>query len=265
MTTMTIPTPIRTTSVRPTAGVTAAYAAHDLGVTLRNVSFVVFTIALPMAMFVMFRMMFDGQSFANSQVYASLMVNIASYGGFAAAMNAGARIQLERQSGWMRQLTAAGLPPRAFVTGKAVSALLVVLPAIIGTFAVGAAWGGITEPVSAWLASAALIWASMAPFVLLGLLIGLWMPVSAVYPVVTVAMMTLAMLGGLWWPSDALPAAVQTIGEFLPTYWLGELARAPFMGDPLPIRAVAVLGAWTLVTLVGAALGFRRAARTSKR
>ena len=75
----------------------------------------------------------------------------------------------------------------------------------------------------------------------------------------------MAMLGGLLWPLDGMPEIVGQIGRNLPTYWLGDLGRAPFIGESLPFRAAVVLLVWTAAAAGLAALGFRRAARVSKR
>ena len=267
MTTTAVTTAPKTTRSAPRslAALTANYAINDTLVAFRNVAFISFTVALPIVMFLVFRMMFANQDFANSDVYASLMVNMAAYGSFAAAINAGAQIQLERASGWMRQLVVTGLPPQAFVAGKAISAMLVVLPAIICTFIVGRLAGGIDEPLWAWLASGALLWVAMVPFVVIGLALGVWLSASAVQPVATLLMLGMAMLGGLWWPLDGMPEIVGQIGRNLPTYWLGDLGRAPFIGESLPFRAAVVLLVWTAAAAGLAALGFRRAARVSKR
>ena len=46
-------------------------------------------------------------------------------------LTAGARIAIERQTGWNRQLRLSALSPRAYIVSKSAVSLLVALPAIL--------------------------------------------------------------------------------------------------------------------------------------
>jgi ABC-2 type transport system permease protein len=75
----------------------------------------------------------------------------------------------------------------------------------------------------------------------------------------------MSLLGGLWFPAQMMPPLMQHIAQLMPSYWLAQLGRYPFSGSGFPWHGVLVLAAWTLgLTIIGA-LGYRRAAATSKR
>ena len=71
--------------------------------TFRNTSFVIFTLALPLALYLLFNSLYGGQNGDSSTggitASAYLMVSMAAYGGLGAAINAGARVAVERQTG----------------------------------------------------------------------------------------------------------------------------------------------------------------------
>src|ERR1700744_1292104 len=116
-----------------------AYLGLEAKRALRNPRFLMFTMVFPVVIFVI-----DVGAFGNGNVpgshasYASyLMVSMAAWGGFMAAMNTGARTAVERAAGWQRQV---GLPPlraHAYLMGKAAVGTLVALPPIVVVALIG--------------------------------------------------------------------------------------------------------------------------------
>jgi ABC-2 type transport system permease protein len=244
---------------------TLRYTLSTTATTLRQVEFVFFTVALPVAMFLLFNGLFGAQSFGQVNVGMMIMVRMAAYGGLGAAMNAGALIQVERANGWLRQLMVAGLMPRSFVVGKLVASLVVVLPALIGVFLAGALFTDVDVHVLQALGAIGMLWICMIPMVLLGLAIGLALPQSAVGPVTTIGMMLLAMAGGLMVPYELFPTWLQHVADFLPSYWIGEMGAWVIYGGDLPLRGLLTLVVWTAALAGICALLVRVAARNSTR
>jgi ABC-2 type transport system permease protein len=82
----------------------------------------------------------------------------------------------------------------------------------------------------------------------------------------TLVLLALAALGGLWFPVQLMPAVMKTIALVLPSYWLAELGRFPFLrAADFPWAGVGVLLAWSAGLALLGVLGYRRAAATSKR
>jgi ABC-type uncharacterized transport system permease subunit len=77
----------------------------------------------------------------------------------------------------------------------------------------------------------------------------------------TALLLSLAVVGGLIWPVEILPDVVAALARGLPTYWLGELGRAPVSDEAEPAAVgLAVVAAWTALFAMFAAWRFRSAA-----
>lgn len=244
--------------------VTVFYVGQSTLQLARNVFFLVFTIAFPLVMFLLFSQLFGGQQVGETNVAALMMVALGSYGAFGAAINGGALLQVERRTGWFRQLQLTALTPVGFVVGKVVAAMLAVLPALLVVYVAGALTG-VEAGAGALLASAGIVWLAMVPMVLLGVAIALWVKLEAVQAVLTVVMMLLAIAGGMIFPSQLFPEWLVAIGQWLPTHWIVQLGQWPIVGGELPWVGVAVLAGWLAILGLVTVLGFRRAVRTSRR
>jgi ABC-2 type transport system permease protein len=243
------------------------YAVQSMAITVRNLPFVLFTVALPVILYLLFAEIFGNSSQGSSamtwrKIY---MVSMAAYGSFGAAMSGGAQLAVERRSGWFRQLSVTSLPTKAFLWARASTIMVLTLPALILVYAAGFMVEGVRAPVTQWLATLGLMWLSLIPLTILGISIGMWLKAEAVQGLTTLLLLTLSLLGGLWIPPEAMPDTMLHIAKALPSYWLAQLGRYPFLGGSFPWLGVAVLAAWTFALTIFGALGYRRAVATSKR
>ena len=241
------------------------YAGQSILIQLHDWAFLGFVIVMPTAIYLFFAGMYGGEGGDSGiDVAAVMMVTMATYGGLGAAMNAGSQIQSERSSGWFRQLMLTSLAPGQFVAAKILTAIAVLVPAIGTVFLAGAIRGVRLDPLT-WAASLGLIVAALLPMIVFGLVIALWFKPQTATAVTTLTMMALAMLGGLWVPLQLMPAAMQTIGRLLPSYWASQIGAWPLVGGDFPWQGVVVLVVWLTVLAAVGALGYRRAVRTSRR
>ena len=245
--------------------VTAFYTVQSIVLSFREWAFVIFTIALPVMMYLLFSQLFGDFTAGETTAGALIMVNMAAYGALGAALTAGAQLQIERRTGWFRQLMLTGLTPSGFITGKIVTALALVLPAIVVVFGVGFTVGGVRAPAHVWLLSGAMIWVSILPMVLLGLVLALWLKSETVGAVTTILLLGLAALGGLWIPADMMPGAMFTIAQAMPSYWIGEFGRWPLLGSAFPVQGLMIMAGWVLALTALAVVGYGRAVGESKR
>jgi ABC-2 type transport system permease protein len=243
------------------------YTVRSAILTANNFGFVIFSIAMPVLLYVIFDMLYGSADAGNGVNFAAMiMVSMAAYGSLGAAMSGGAQLAVERRSGWFRQLSITSLPPRVFLWAKAAVIMLIVLPALVLVYAAGAVVGGVRAPVVEWLASLGLMWLALIPMTLLGVVIGLWVKAETVQGLTTLTLLALSLLGGLWFPVELMPGAMQSVAHALPSYWLAELGRYPFLhGTSFHWTGVAVLLAWVVGLTVLGGLGYRRAAASSKR
>jgi ABC-2 type transport system permease protein len=265
MTTTTPAGPARTSLRLPPA---LHYTVRSALLTGKNFGFVIFSIAMPVILYLVFSSLYGTDATDDDGINwsAMIMVSMAAYGSLGAAMSGGAQLAVERRSGWFRQLSLTALPPRAFMWAKSGVIMLMVLPALILVFVAGATLGGVDAPVSQWLGALILMWVALIPLTILGIVIGIWVKAEVVQGVTTLSLLLLALLGGLWFPVQVMPPVMQAVAHATPSYWLAELGRYPFLpGTAFPWTAVWVLAGWSIgLTLLGA-LGYRRAAATSKR
>ncbi|WP_229674081.1 ABC transporter permease [Nakamurella endophytica] len=241
---------------------TLTYAAMSARATFRNARFVLFTVALPLALYLLFNGLYGGRGDeAGITVGAYLMVSMAAYGGIGAAINAGARIAVERQTGWNRQLRLSALTPRGYMAAKSAVSLLVALPAILLVFLAGALVGHVRMPLHLWLGGGLAVWLSLIPFAVVGLVIGFVATVDSTQSLTVLVYMAMAVLGGLWIPVEQLSPFLQHLARAVPSYWTAQIARDVLAGVALPLRGIGVLLAWTVVLAALGAVAYRRSGR----
>ncbi len=234
----------RTAAAPSAATRTLRYAAHTTAMTVTNVAFMVFTIALPVGMYLLFSMMFGAE--AEGQARGMIMINMAAYGGLGAAVTAGTQIQEDQRNGFLRQLVVAGLSPRSFLIGSVIAASAVIVPALAAVGFVGLATGVEASP-GRFLLTLVVLWLGLLPTILIGLVLGMVLRGAAAMAGGVVTMMAMAIFGGLWMPLEMFPQWMQELGRLLPTYWISSLGQWSLQGAELPVTGLVVIGAWTLV------------------
>lgn len=240
---------------------TLNYTLISARTTFSNTRFIIFTVALPVVMYLMFNNLYGDQTEGGMNVGAYLMVSMAAYGGIGATINVGARIALERQTGWNRQLRLSALPPAGYLFAKGAVAMLVALPAIALVFLAGVLFGSADLTAGQWLGCGLALWLSLIPFGVLGLVIGFTATIDSAQPLTMLVYMGLAILGGLWFPVSQFPSFLQHVAKALPSYWAAEIGREPLVHGAIPLDGVIVLAAWTLGLGLLAMAGYRRSGR----
>lgn len=197
---------------------TLSYAWTSAVGTFRNARFIIFTAALPVIMFLLFNGLYGGDSTSGISTGAYLMVSMACYGAIGGSLNSGTRIALERQTGWNRQLRLSALSSRGYMTAKAAVSMLVALPALILVFLLGAFVGHVDLSAMTWVLTGLVIWISIVPFAVLGLVIGSLGTPETIQPISMLTYIGLSILGGLWVPLEQFPPFLTSIAKVLPTY-----------------------------------------------
>jgi ABC-2 type transport system permease protein len=237
----------------------AGYLLLEIKRAVRAGRFLIFTVAFPILMFVFLSGVY-GNAGPDSQTV--LMINMTTWGAFAAALFAGARVAIERDAGWQRQLRLTPLSGRGYLSGKGVVGMCVALPAIVLLPLIGAFGEGVRLDAGQWVQVTLGVWLSVIPLVLLGLLLGQYGTADSMQAITGVLMLVLAMFGGLWVPLDVLPSFFGTIAKILPTYWMNQVGSSAIGSQEHLLTAVLVLAGWTVVL---AALVVRRYRRDSAR
>ncbi|MER8258403.1 ABC transporter permease [Streptomyces albidoflavus] len=232
------------------------YLALEVRRTLRDPSFLVFTVAMPVLMYLLFTNL--GQ--VDAEWRAVAMVGMAAYAALGAAVSTGTGVASDRSSGWLRQLRVTALPPAGAVVARAASGAVTVLPAVAAVLAAGALVNGVRLALWQWAALAGLLWLGSLPFTLLGLGNGYRLTAQATGVVNMVTVLGLSMVGGLWFPAEALPAWLSPVAAYTPASPFAALGRA-VLGIPADGWALAVLPGWAVVFGTYALVSYGRSAR----
>lgn len=220
------------------------YAGHTARMTMTNVFFMAFSIAMPVGMYLLFGSLFGDQ--ADGAARGIVMVNMAAYGGLGTAITAGTQIQEDQRNGFLRQLIVAGLSPRSFLLGSVLAASVVIVPALMIVGLVGLATG-VQADAGSFLATMGVLWLGLLPTILIGIALGMLLKGGAASAGGVVVLMALAIFGGLWMPLEMFPNWMQSTGRLLPSYWIAQLGEWTLIGGDLPVNGLLVIGAWTLV------------------
>jgi ABC-2 type transport system permease protein len=248
-------------TVPPLGGFNLTFLGIEIKRRMRNRRTLVFTVVMPVALFLAFGLGYRNTPLAHTpvsqgglSVAAYILVSMAVYGAMISSTSAGGAVAIERATGWSRQLRLTPLNPVAYIAIKVVSALVLGLIAVLGTFAAGVIVG-VRMPVYMWVLSGLAAWIGSLVFTSLGLFIGYLVPSDNVMQFLGPIIAVLALLGGLFSP---IPDGIlHDISAWTPVYGLGEIARSPLVGSFDGWAVVNVI-AWLVIFSVGAALAFRR-------
>ena len=243
----------------------ATYLLTEIRRNFRAPRFLVFVVAFPVVMFLLQANVFTKASDPDHvKIAAIVMINMMTFGTFAAANTSGARLALERALGWQRQLRLTPLTGFGYLGGKALSGMLVGLPALILVPLLAVTVEGVHLDAAGWVRIFAGVFLGTLPLVLLGLLIGQFGTPDSMQPISMIVTLGMGILGGLWIPIEAMPGWMHDLAQIMPTYWVLQVARPAVTGDmvvSLP-HAAGVLAAWTVVL---GALVIRRYRKDSAR
>jgi ABC-2 type transport system permease protein len=242
-----------------------AYLALETKRAVRNPRALIFTIVFPVVLFLVYKGLYgSGTITVNGRpvsTTAFLMVNMAAFGSFMAAMNTGARTAVERAAGWQRQLRLTPLTPRGYLMAKAGVAMFVALPSVVLVSLVGLA-SGVHLSGGAWLQVVVGVWVATLPFAVLGLLIGQLATAESLQVYTSGIMLLCSLLGGLWIPITLFPSWLGDIAKVLPSYWLADVGHDALAASNDVGHAVIALAIWAVVL---AFLVVRRYQRDSAR
>jgi ABC-2 type transport system permease protein len=234
-----------------------AYLRMDVMRALRSPAFLGYTIGFPALFYVLFTTVFN-RADPDGAKYS--MVQMALYSAIIAALpGVGARIAIERTTGWTRQLALSPMRPRDYLVVKTAGAAVLAVPAVVVIFALARVLNHVTLPTGTWLGLVAIMWLASLPFVGLGIVIGYTFRDEVAQGVSMVALFLLSILGGLWMPVSVFPHWLARVAELTPTYRAGQLGWWLLDATTLTAGGVAILAGWTVLFAVLAAWRFRRA------
>jgi ABC-2 type transport system permease protein len=230
------------------------YLRLELRRMLRNRRYILFVFAVPIAFYLLFTAVYgDDAPRGGVTAAAYLMVSMATYSAMLAATAAnGPRLATERATGWTTQLRATPLPAWAYVATKAISAMVITIPAIALIAVIAGVHSGVHLSAGGWAQLGVTMWLGAWAFAALGLCLGYLLDADTAQGATMLLLLALAMLGGIFVPVEVMPDAMRAIAPALPSYRLADLGwravagQAPLLTDGLVLAGyTAVLGGLT--------------------
>jgi ABC-2 type transport system permease protein len=221
-----------------------AFLRFEIVRTLRNVRFLVFLIAFPVLLYLIYAKQ-HGMS-QGLTVATLLLVSMAVYTGMGSAMYAsGPQLARERGNGWMRQLRISPISTPSWFAAKLIQAILLIIPGLAVLIVLALTYGHVHLGAGRLGLLAAVLVLGAIPFCALGLVIGLMFDSQTAQVAQMITLLVLALLGGIFIQWSSLPHGMQLIGKALPSYPLAQLGWNTAAGRPIDLANVAALAAWT--------------------
>jgi ABC-2 type transport system permease protein len=234
----------------------STYLRYEVLRTLRNRQAYIFSLIFPVVLFLVFGLTqknaTDFPVSINPVTY--YMVGLLSFGAMGAVISGGARIAIDRATGWNRQLRLTPLPPRAYISTKVAIGYLSACLTIAVMYVVGIA-SGARASLDRWLLMTVFILIGLAPFAAIGIWIGHIAKEDAMGPIMGGLMSLFALVGGSYYP---VTGVLGDIGSWIPSYWIVQAGHIAVGGDAWSVKGWGVVLGWAVVFTVLAAKAYRR-------
>jgi ABC-2 type transport system permease protein len=236
----------------------ATYIRFEMVRLFRNKQNFIFSLIFPIGLFYAI-------ASANRHAFATgtitfpryYMAGMIGFGTLAAVLAGGARIAMERQIGWNRQLRLTPLSPRAYLRTKILTSyLLAVISLLLVTAA--ALTLGVRFPFSQWLQILGLVLVALIPFAAFGILIGHLIKGDSMGPVIGGSISLFSILGGGYFPIGVGPGFMHQFVRVIPSFWLIQAGKTGIGGQAWTAEAWLVVAVWAVVLGAAATWAYRR-------
>jgi ABC-2 type transport system permease protein len=227
--------------------------------TWRTPQFLVPSIALPL---LFYGVMGLGLAHGHKDAARFMLANYVIFAAIAPSMfGFGAAVAAERESKLIALKQVSPLPVGAYLAGRLAAALALVSVAVAGLALLGLA-GGVTMEPWRWAGVLGLGLASVAPFALIGLNLGLRLGSQGATATANLLFLAFSLFGGLWIPLSQMPSWMGRIAQVTPSYHLSQLCLMVAGMTPIAQveQHVVFLVAITLAAAAGALIAWRRQA-----
>lgn len=231
---------------------------------LRNPYTLAFTLAMPVAMYLLFGASPDyGElSAGHGNVSFSVMVSMAAYGTAVAMSSLTSLAASEVKQGWGRQLAMTPLSTAGYAATKLITAVTFAALALAVVFLAGALTGAHADDAWRWGVSAVIVLGVGLMYGLYGLGVGLFFNPDTSAALASISMTFFAFFGNVFIP---LEGVMLDIARFTPLYGYVALSRWPLTdgmlvtGQTDALWAVLLnVGVWFAAFVVLVVLGVRR-------
>ncbi|MGH7326688.1 MAG: ABC transporter permease [Candidatus Rokuibacteriota bacterium] len=232
----------------------------ELLIRWRLPAFSATNLVLPVVLFSFFGLPFAGRMTPSGLDSGALL--LASFGAYAVGQvmvyGFGIGVAVERGQRVDVLARATPLPPSIYLAAKIVVGMVFGLLSVLVLFTYGAVVGGIRLAPEVWVNVIARLLAGSLPLIALGFSIGYTAGPNAAPAVANLVYLPLAFASGIFLPLEQLPAFIQRVAPYLPTYHYAQLAWNAVGGGREPLgTSVAWLAGYTVVFLWTATRAYR--------
>jgi ABC-2 type transport system permease protein len=249
--------------------IVAAQARMAILVALRTPRTVIFTIAFPVILLVLFNSMFNAGGHETTTLPSDVKLSAQAYFtagiiAYAAALSTfttlAVSLTTQREHGQLKRYRGTPMPPWTFIAAQIIRAEAQALAMAGLLLAIGAVAYGVPVPASTFPAFVLYLLLGTATLCSLGIALSAFTPTpDAASTIAPFTVVILAFFSGVWIPVDQLPSWLETIGKIFPLYHLAlglQTTLAPgATGSGLEPGNVAALAIWALI---GVRLASRR-------
>jgi ABC-2 type transport system permease protein len=240
--------------------VLASEVLEQLRAIVREPAALLFSIVLPVGMFVLFVNMWGDQGgAAGLPVGTTMLATFGTFGVLSVCLfNPGLSVADDRERGWLRAKRVSPTPLPVTLAAKVIGALPYAVGALVAMCVAAAATGTLDASGVALVRLVGALVLGSLPFALFSLALGFRATTNTAVAVLQAVLFPMVIASGLWFPLEALPDAVSSIAPFLPTYHLAEFGMAQLTGG-VGLDHAAVLLATGAVGAVLATVSYRSA------
>ena len=236
----------------------ATYMRFELLRVFRNRRFFIFSLGMPLILYLTIAGPNRNEhNLGGTGIDAPLyfMVGLIGFGAMNAVLAGGARIALDRSTGWNRQLRLTPLSPRAYFRVKVLTGYATAAATIVSIYIAGVALG-VSLSAEAWVKMTIFILIGLIPFAALGIFYGQVLTPDSMGPALGGTTALLSLLGGVWFPVTS--GFMHDVAQALPSYWLVQASHIALGGHSWGAVGWIVLVGWTAVFSALAMRAYRR-------
>jgi ABC-2 type transport system permease protein len=237
----------------------ATYLRFEILRIFRNKQNFIFSLIFPLVLFyVIVGTNKNAPDISGVSFATYYMAGMIGFGALGAVMAGGARISLERDLGWNRQLRITPLTPRTYFRTKVITGYLTAAISIALIYAAGISLG-VSMPIGKWLEMTGLILVGLIPFAALGIMLGHLLKGDAMGPAMGGGMSLFALLGGSWFPIGGDSGFMHELVRLIPSFWLVQAGKSSVPGvQPWTLEGWIVVAVWAALFTSGAIWAYRR-------
>jgi ABC-2 type transport system permease protein len=250
-------------------GIVAIQARMAIAVALRTPRTIIFTVAFPLVLLVLFNSLFNQGGVNTTTLPNGATISAQAY--FTAGIIAysvalstfttlAVSLTTQRENGQLKRYRGTPMPPWTFIAAQIARASVQALAMTALLLAVAAVGYGVPIPASTFPAFLLYVVLGTSTLCSLGIALSAFTPnADAASTIAPFTVVILAFFSGIWIPVDQLPHGLETLGKVFPLYHLAlglQTTLSPdAKGSGIDGENIAILALWAVA---GARIASRR-------